>query len=198
MSIHTTHRFCSGQNYIQIVFVGCLMWVQFGNMDSFSVGIHVFHGFCGVGNNNQFIFDVVGLFRGVRRHQRQGKLRRITGPGSWLKTITLPLSLQTPFIFQMLQYRRSDPSRRRRILRDRVSAVPRKGIAGIRSLQMGSPTQQQPTPSQQPSSFTAADANALSDNLSQMLSIDSPSSPQTPPPEVSTSEDLGKNSAQCH
>jgi len=91
---------------------------------------------------------------------------------------------------QMLQYRRSDPSRRRRILRDRVSAVPRKGIAGIRSLQMGSPTQQQPTPSQQPSSFTAADANALSDNLSQMLSIDSPSSPQTPPPEVSTSEDL--------
>merc|ERR1712038_593571 len=91
---------------------------------------------------------------------------------------------------QMLQYRRFDPSRRRRVLRDRVCAIPRKGIAGIRSLQMGSQTEQQSTPPQQPSSFTAADANALSDNLSRMLSIDSPSSPQTPPPEVSTSEDL--------
>ena len=38
---------------------------------------------------------------------------------------------------QMVQYRRNDPIRRRRIRRDLVSSVPRKGIAGIRKLQVG-------------------------------------------------------------
>jgi hypothetical protein len=41
----------------------------------------------------------------------------------------------SPFLLQMVQCRRSDPSRRRRIRRDRISVLPRKGIAGIRALQ---------------------------------------------------------------
>jgi len=88
---------------------------------------------------------------------------------------------------QMLQYRRSDPSRRRRILRDRVSAVPRKGIAGIRAFQMGSQTLQPQPPAaqaEQPSGTPSADT--LSDNLSRVLSLAIPPSP--PPPEATSTE----------
>jgi len=98
---------------------------------------------------------------------------------------------------QMLQYRRSDPSRRRRILRDRVSAVPRKGIAGIRAFQMGSQTLQPQPPAaqaEQPSGAPSS-ADTLSDNLSRMLSLSTPPSP--PLPEATSADDSGRLSIRA-
>jgi len=101
---------------------------------------------------------------------------------------------------QMLQYRRSDPSRRRRILRDRVSVVPRKGIAGIRAFQMGSQTLNSHPPAAQadqqarnPSSTVSTDS--LTDQLSRALTMSVPRS--TTPLEATSSEDSGRLSIRA-
>ncbi len=72
----------------------------------------------------------------------------------------------------MVQYRRNDPSRRRRIRRDLVSSVPRKGVAGIRSLQVGGGVDDGAVP---PVPVPAAAGRALQQSPArQMASVPAP------------------------
>ena len=79
-----------------------------------------------------------------------------------------------------------------------MSAVPRKGIAGIRAFQMGSQTLQPQPPAaqaEQPSGAPAS-ADTLSDNLSRMLSLSTPPSP--PLPEATSADDSGNTCGTLH